>query len=166
MINEEIFAALRSLQFTPKWINDTVIFNNDSTIDIGGDFYRKRKNIKMLPFKINQFDDNFVLSQTPLETLLNCPNVVHGNYYIADSKLKSLEYFPKAIGGQINIALHKKINPYNARYIFYSNILGEIQINDEEIYAIVNKYYGKSEYLHLAMEELMNLGEARGFTYG
>lgn len=139
-----------------------VQFDNDG-LTITSDIIIHKRATK-IPFKIHRVSANMDCFECKLETLENFPDTVTGFLYLSQMpNLKSLKYLPNFIY-TLDIS-NIDIDPYEYRYIFYSNIIHEIQISNEEIYAIINKYYGKPEYLHLAMEALMDLGESRGFKY-
>lgn len=127
---------------------------------------------------------NFVCSDNNLASLKGGPTKVTGYYDCNENALTSLEYAPEEVGQDFFCAYNKNLtslkflpkklkslyalnnsglkNPYEFRYIFFSQIQ-QVGIDDDDIKEIINRYYGKPEYYHVAIDELLELADYRGF---
>ncbi len=109
---------------------DIIEKENGYGLYIEGDFDISMKNLKWIPFKIeeitgtlnvgnNQIDDlhfcpsvvgkNLILRQNPLKNLKNISDVVLQALSLTDSPIESIYYFPTVIKGSINMIGCKKL---------------------------------------------------------
>lgn len=163
---------------------------SDLSVDIHVDALINTKMHKF-PFKVNVCQGNFIVSDNGLHTLENFPEKVFQTCNVSDNKLTTLEHCPKEIYGNFGISNNPletfkflpdqvdgvlfcsniPINdPYEWRYFLFKDIKRlstGIRGNTKEdiIINIINKYLGKPDQFHIAIDELMNLGESLGFTY-
>lgn len=127
----------------------------------------------MIPFKINRVAASFGIHSVTIDTLENAPDYVGYMFYLNNCPITSLKYLPKYIGSDIYFdGLNKLKDPYEYRYILYSDIgkVGSLVdvhqlFEDKEVETIIKEFYGKHNRYHQAIEQLIDLGEARGFHY-
>lgn len=148
---------------------------SDCTIDIDhdGKYWISSKNnlnfnglkIKLLVFPFKISFGSFWIDNNPLISLKNCPLVVMGGFDCSKTKIKSFEFMPKEIGKTFSFDNEDlKFDPYGARFALYSTF-GAFNSKDLALAEILNKYKNNMSNAHLAVSELMDLGEKRGFTY-
>lgn len=166
---------------------------SSSAVSVPNSFINNQ-NVKIghLPFKFKRIDGSFIAQFAGLKSLINCPDEVEKSFNIKCNQIESLEHGPKKVYESYNISgnpiktfkflpdyigTHMVIDddvkvddPYEWRYFLFKEIKAiifphETSENVATIIRIVNKYLGKPDQFHIAIDELMNLGEARGFTY-
>lgn len=142
--------------------NTKITFTSEG-VDIDNDI-QLNKDVTEIPFKIHIVNGWVSARWVKITSLENFPDVVAKDLYLSDTSLTSLKYLPKTIGDELYLN-GITIDPYEYRYIFYSTITNGVKSTDKEVSDIIKKYWEKPQYFHLAIQDLMNLGESRGFTY-
>lgn len=162
-----------------EWLAKHYFFLNeykiksDLSVIINVDISLPNENISSLPFKFRAVIGHFNFENNQITTMEHCPDFVDGNFAISHNPLINLDHLPKTINGVLYCDVYKTIkDPFEYRKILYSNIGGQIVTcqsgnidNSKEISNILNKYKNRPEYFHVAIEQLMDLGESLGFKY-
>lgn len=73
-------------------IHDDMSVSGKRTIDLS------EKNLTRIPVKFKEIKGSFYLDGNPLTTLLNCPEIVTGNFSCIKTQITSLEHAPKKVG--------------------------------------------------------------------
>lgn len=111
-------------------------------------------------------------------TLEHCPKYIDGAFDPSDNPLTTLKWLPEKVGGIMYISCAGKLkDPYEWRHLLFKNI-NKVEPAENistdipsdmnlgaAIAEIINKYIGKPEMAHIAIDELMTLGESLGFHY-
>lgn len=142
------------------WTSFTL--NKDQSVDVQVIDISNQK-FKKLPFKINLVTNRFFITYTPLLTMENFPNKVNGSFDISGTEITSLQGLPNYIGKHCFLKNIPIKNPYGYRHVFQSNIIGEIETSFPEINKILNEYKNRKEYMHIAIDKLLELAEKMGF---
>ncbi|MCK9471983.1 MAG: hypothetical protein M0Q88_09555 [Bacilli bacterium] len=127
--------------------------NNDGSIDVDGNVYLKRNNLRELPLKFRNVVGNFYCSNNQLTSLegapksvggffdcrnnqltslVGCPQYIGGGFYCRDNKLTSLVGCPQSIGGSFYCSDNKLTSLEGAPkrvggiFLCYSNNLKNI----------------------------------------
>jgi hypothetical protein len=72
--------------------------NPDGTVDVDGDVYLHKRNLKELPLKFGKVGGYFNCRNNQLTTLEGSPKEVGGNFSCHHNKLTTLEGSPKVVG--------------------------------------------------------------------
>lgn len=138
-----------------------------------------------LPFKFDKIVGNITTSSN-LISFKNFPETVRYSVNVSGTQISSLDQSPRNILGVFSITdcqnitslkyLPDKIrelrairtgiiDPYEFRYILYSDISHSIELGykNAKTQDILDKYKNQPSMYHIAIEELMDLGESLGF---
>lgn len=144
---------LKSLKFLPKC---NIIYLQDN---------------KIVSLQDCPFDSltHINLSNNLFTNLEGLPDVLSTLDLGTNPNLVSLKGLPKQVR-TIVCYLDSIKDPYELRYLLYSNIMHQhLHSTDskliESAMLIIEAYKGKSSMYHIAIEELMNLGEEYGIIY-
>lgn len=118
-----------------------------------------------LSYKFGKVGGDFEIMNSAITSLENGPVEVVGNVNVSDSKLTSLQFMPKIIGGYFICKNTEIKDPYDYRFALMSQIGGEIFISDPMINDILNDYKNDPSKNHIAIDALMEYGESLGFKY-
>ena len=81
-----------------KYYIQNYSINDDGTVDVDGEVFLTRKNLKNIPLNFGRVTGNFGCAYNELTSLKGCPTYVGGDFYCNVNKLKSLEYCPSYVG--------------------------------------------------------------------
>jgi hypothetical protein len=81
--------------------------NPDGTVDVDGDVYLRRRNLKELPLKFGKVGGYFNCYDNKLTTLEGVPKEVSGGFYCSHNQLTTLEGAPKEVGGNFNCSYNQ-----------------------------------------------------------
>ena len=87
-----------------SWLDEMGVenytINDDLTIDVKGDVFLDRINLKEFPsyIKFNRITDNFYCHHNQLTSLVGCPSQVAGGFYCYYNRLTSLDGCPNQVG--------------------------------------------------------------------
>ena len=127
----------------------------DQSVDIMKSFY-PMGNIAILPFQINEVHGNANLDCNQLQSLKNGPRVVHGYFNCSGNKLKSLQFCPKFVEGNLDCNSNP-IEPWEHRYLLFSEIQGRIKTGNSELNLFFRKYKNQKHLIPQALKELREI---------
>jgi hypothetical protein len=103
MIWVKLFEEYSSIdRICKKWGIENYTTNPDGTVDVSGDVYLYKKDLKELPLKFGKVSGYFDCSYNELTTLEGAPKVVGGGFYCHNNQLTTLEGAPKEVGGSFD----------------------------------------------------------------
>ena len=122
-------------------------------VDVHSGFHLYNYNLHELPFQFNEIHGNFTCSHNKLESLQGAPRVVHGTFYCKNNKITSLSGAPKVVEGDFYCS-GNNIEPWEHRYLLFSEIHGRIQTDSYELDKFFQKYQNKKAGIPEALKEL------------
>jgi hypothetical protein len=73
--------------------------NNDMSIDVNGNVFIMREQVKYLPLVFRDVRTSFHFIESNLTSLIGSPRYVGSNFNIRDNSLTNLRYSPISVGG-------------------------------------------------------------------
>ena len=125
-------------------------------VDVQGKVKIKDRSLHKLPFQFNVIHGDFNIEYSGLQTLENTPRVVHGYFDCSNNELQSLHDIPKFIKGVLYCELNN-IEPWEYRYLLFSEIQGRIYTNPVELIKLFKLYQNQKSLIPQALKELREI---------
>jgi len=125
-------------------------------VDVHQNVHLFNRKLTEFPFQFNIVHGFFECSDNKLESLQGAPRVVHGSFYCDNNKIKSLQFCPKFVEGNLDCNSNP-IEPWEHRYLLFSEIQGEIKTETDGLDEFFHKYQNKKALIPQALKELREI---------
>ena len=109
-----------------------------------------------LPFQFNIVHGYFDCVGNELQSLQNTAHVVLDYFNCSSNKLTSLQFCPKFVQGSF-YCVGNPIEPWEHRYLLFSEIQGEIKTETDGLDEFFHKYQNKKALIPQALKELREI---------